>query len=1048
MILEDRYDWENPTVIGYRKEGGRCLALPYDDPVGAIERGDCPNTLSLNGVWKFHWNTDVSRRPVEFYKEDYDCGGWDEIEVPSVWQLKGYGRPYYLANDYPPPIGKGWGEIPAIDHLFNEVGCYRRTFDLPAHFADRAVFIYFGAVKSAFYLYINGQRVGYSQGSMTPAVFDVTRYLRPGENTVAAEVYRYSDGTYLEDQDMWFLSGICRDVYLYAEPRAHIRDLFARCTMDAHYRDATLIVDIMLHNASTEETDVRAEAYLLENDASALNEPIVSQGLTLPPGGDRTIHHKVPVKNPRKWTAEIPNLYKLVFVLKNGAGDVMEVKCIRYGFKVVEIRDEKILVNGRPIMLKGVNRHDYDPDHGWAVPKERYHQDLAIMKRNNINAIRTSHYPDDPYLYELCDEYGLYVMDEADVETHGVRRKGVPGGNPHWTQAVTDRMERMVLRDRNHPCVFMWSLGNEAGRGANFLRMREAALALDGTRPFHYEGDHAPGVSDVISRMYPTMEMVDKMGRREKIGVNLFRRIMNQFSDDYKAIYRSYYDKPVVLCEYAHAMENSLGNLQKYMDRFERYPNMAGGFIWDFVDQAIHRVDGDRDLWLYGGDFDEEVTDRYFCANGIVAADRTPHPSLYEVKKVYQEIKVHPVDLSAGKIAVQNKYGFLALDGFKLTWSISEDGVEIQSGVVENLHIPPGQTMEYTLGYTLPPTDPQNEYHLLVSFRLNEGNLWAEPDYEMAWDQFALPAAPCVKSPRTGAGERPETGEDESRIYLSGSDFRVAIGKKTGGIESLDYGFGELIISPLVPNYWRALTDNDHGYANFKPDLEWLFVDRSWQKATRTRKVRTISIDIREDHIAVTVLQYVKHTKGDVRTEYIVYGDGCILVRHAVTPVKDMLRLGMQMHMPDAYDTFTWYGRGPHENYIDRNTGAKVGIYAGKVADLIHQYMRPQENGNRTGIRWAGITDAEGRGLRIEGASGALLSMSVWPYGQEDLERATHIHELPRRDFITLNIDHMQCGVGGDLPGVAGVHPEFRINKGRTYEYAYTISRLPEELSE
>lgn len=1042
MDAEQRLDWEDPTIIGRNKEPGHCLALPYDDHRDALKNGPCKNRLSLNGMWRFHWNMDVHKRPADFYQEDYNVSGWDEIEVPSVWQLAGYGKPYYLAFAYPPAINTYRRELPRIDHQLNEVGCYRRTFTLPERFSDREVFIHFGAVKSAFYLYINGDRTGYSQGSMTPAEFDITQYLRPGENTVAVEVYRFSDGTYLEDQDMWFLSGIYRDVYLYAEPKAYIWDVFARNTFDEDYRDADLTVDIVLRNVHEKKTNVRVEGYLLPYDASDLNEPILSQRMQILSGQKRSVRHKAVIETPRKWTAETPELYKLVLVLTDDADNVLESKCIQYGFKTVEIRDEQILINGMPIMLKGVNRHDFDPDKGWAVPRERYHQDLTIMKRHNINAIRTSHYPDDPYFYELCNEYGFYVMDEADVETHGVRRKGVPAGDSLWTAAVVDRMERMVARDRNHPCVFMWSLGNESGYGDNFARMKEAARELDDTRPFHYEGDYDISVSDVISRMYPTIDIVDKMGRRESVDVTLFNHVMNQFSNDYKPVKTEYYGKPVVLCEYAHAMENSLGNFQKYMDRFEKYPNMAGGFIWDFVDQAIRRVDEDgRDLWLYGGDFDEEISHRYFCANGIVAADRTPHPSLYEVKKVYQEIKVYPADLSVGRVGIQNKYSFLSLDHVRLLWNISEDGIEIMKGQIDDLHAGPKETAEISLGYALPEMDLQKEYHLLVSFQLKEDTMWAQPGYEIAWDQFMLPAAPFDKTPHAGGGKIPQVTEDETAIRITGKDFTAAIGKQTGGLESLDYGYGELMHAPLVPNYWRALTDNDHGYANFKPELAKLFIDRSWERATRTRLVKSVQICIRDDCVNVSITQSVRYAKGDVLTEYNVYGDGRILVKHAITPTKDMLRLGMQVQLPAAYDTFTWYGKGPYENYIDRNTGAKVGIYSGKVDELIHQYMRPQENGNRTDIRWARITDDSGRGMRVEDASGTLLSMSVWPYSQQDLADADHIHELPHRDFVTLNIDHIQCGVGGDLPGMAGVHPEFTIPKDRTYEYAFIISR-------
>jgi beta-galactosidase len=409
------------------------------------------------------------------------------------------------------------------------------------------------------------------------------------------------------------------------------------------------------------------------------------------------------------------------------------------------------------------------------------------------------------------------------------------------------------------------------------------------------------------------------------------------------------------------------------------------------------------------------------------------------VKKVYQEIKVHPVDLPAGRVAIQNTYRFLSLSHLRLVWSITEDGIEVLTGDIDDIRVAPGETAEYTLGYTLPAMDAGREYLLLVSFRLKEAARWAEAGYEIAWDQFPLSGE--FRPACSGGGEAPQVEEDEKQVRIMGKDFSLSIGKRSGGLESLDYGYGELVRAPLVPNYWRALTDNDHGYANFKPDLEWLMIDRSWEKASRVRLVKAVHTDIREDCVHVTIAQSVRFAKGDVITEYTVYGDGSILVRHAITPTKDMLRLGMQMQLPAAYDTFTCYGRGPHENYIDRCTGARVGVYTGKVRELIHQYVRPQENGNRTGIRWAQIADAAGRGLWIEDASGTYLSMSVWPYSQQDLSEATHIHELPERDFITLNIDHIQCGVGGDLPGVAGVHPEFTIQKDKPYEYAFTIRR-------
>lgn len=1043
MRKEKLLDWEDPEIIKYNKEDGHVIALPYDDCMDALKMSPSKYKLSLNGEWKFNWSMGVDKRPADFYKEGYDTSSWDEIEVPSVWQLKGYGKPYYIAFDYPPAVSTKKSELPKIDHNLNEVGCYKKTFSMPQCFDGREILIYFGAVKSAFYLYLNGHRVGYSQGSMTPSEFNITKYVRPGENTVAVEVYRFSDGTYLEDQDMWFFSGIYRDVYIYVEPKLYIKDLFTRCSMDSTYNDAQLFMDVFLRNSLNKDAQVNVEIYLVQYDSLELDKPIVQSNFEINSLSDKHIKLQTKVMNPQKWSAETPNLYKVIIILKDASFNVIEIKVIQYGFKVVEIKDEGIFVNGRKIMIKGVNRHDFDPDNGWAVPKERYHEDLAIMKKHNINAIRTSHYPNDPYLYELCNEYGLYVMDEADMETHGVRRKNVPGNNPVWTNAVVDRMERMVLRDRNNPCIFMWSLGNEAGFGSNFKKMKEAALKLDDTRPVHYEGDYEKSLSDVLSRMYPTMDILDKLGNHEEIKVSFIENILNKLSADNKPLKpEDYKGKPILLCEYAHSMENSLGNFQEYMDRFEKYPNMAGGFIWDFVDQSIHKKEKDgRDKWLYGGDFKEEITHRYFCANGIIFANRTLHPSIYEVKKVYQQIKVHPIDLLKGKVKIENKYSFISLDDFKMHWEITEDGIRILNGEIEDLNAGSKESEEIDLNYSLPRIQAEKEYHLYISFRLKTDKIWACKGYEIAWDQYKLPFDIMNKVYFKKSSGKLNIKEDDINILITGENVQIIIGKISGGIESLNYGFGELINNPLIPNYWRALIDNDLGYANFKPEFEKIFVSRSWKNATAKRIVKKVTAQKYDETVKIMVVQKVKCCSGDVITEYIINSEGQISVRHVITPLKDMYRIGMTMSMPCDYDNLTWFGRGPQENYVDRNTGARISIYSGKIEELIHNYMRPQENGNRTDVRWVSIANNDGNGIFIGGEGGTLLNISAWPYSQEDLEKAKHLYELPKRDFNTFNIDYMQCGVGGDLPGVANLHDEFKIHKNKTYEYNYVISK-------
>ncbi len=641
--MEKQY-WENPSVFKINKEDGHAIAMPYDDVESALSGEESKYKQSLNGKWKFYWQCGLRNQPTGFERMGFNDSAWDEINVPSVWQTEGYSVPYYYASTFPRAISRNKLRIPHINHRMQEIGIYRRKFALDKSFAGREIFLHFGAAKAAIEVYVNGNFVGYGQGSMTPHEFNVTKYLRyDEENVVAAKVYRYSDGTYLEDQDMWWLCGIYREVYLFAESPVSIRDFYFRTKFDNFYNNATALLDIEIKNYWAFNGNASIEAKLISPNGS---EIVLGSSKISLEANSADIRFVADIEEPEKWSAEMPNLYKLVMILKLDEKTVA-VKTYDVGFKQVEIKGEKIYFNGMPLMVRGVNRHDFDADHGWAVPKERYTQDLDIMKQNNINAIRTSHYPDDPYFYDMCNKYGFYVMDECEVETHGVRRKGVPGSNPVWTAAVVDRMQRMVLRDRNNPCIFMWSLGNEAGDGDNFAKMKEAALKLDDTRQFHYEGDFDLTKSDVISRMYPTEDIMEKLGKKEPITISLYDNIANQLAADSKPIKAEMYEgKPILLCEYAHSMENSLGNFQEYMDDFERYDNMCGGFIWDFVDQTIHRVnENGQDEWLYGDDFAKQEprniinipnttamagSNTYFCANGLIGADKIGRASCRE----------------------------------------------------------------------------------------------------------------------------------------------------------------------------------------------------------------------------------------------------------------------------------------------------------------------------------------------------------------------------------------------------------------------------------
>ncbi len=1032
------WDCENPQVIGIGKEAAHVLWAPYGSAEEALARGDSKYRLDLDGEWDFKWIMGTAGRPDGFAVPEFDSSGWDKIAVPSVWQLKGYGKPYYLANRFPPAVGAKRGHVPEIDRNRNETGYYRRTFVLPSSFAGREVFLSFGAVKSAFYVYVNGQQAGFSKGSMTPAEFNVTQYLKEGENVVAAEVLRFSDATYLENQDMWSMSGIYRSVYLTAEPKTYLRDVFVRTVPDETFENWRLEADVLLANTLPEARNAEVELLLCGPESAAGEQRFSSRvsvgafsSKKVPLGGD--------VARPRLWSAEEPNLYRLAVVLKEPGGAVLEAKSLRVGFRSVGIRGGQLLVNGRPILLCGVNRHDFDPDGGYAVPPERFREDVLLMKWANINAVRTSHYPDDPLFYDLCDECGLYVMDEADLESHSVRKLGIPGSDPRWADAAADRVTRMVRRDRNHPCVVLWSLGNEAGFGKNFVRMKNAALALDATRPFHYEGDPGISVSDVVSRMYPSAEDLEKMGRREKVSLGFSGRFSNLFTADNKPFRPERYgDRPVVLCEYGFAMGNSLGGLQKYMDAFEKYPNLAGGFLWNFSDQSIRRVTPDGgERWLYGGDFGEEASDRCFCAAGIVAADRTPHPSYFEVKKVYQRIRVVPVDLGKGVVRIENHFSFLDLSGFEMVWQITENGAVLERHTEELPAVAAGESAEVTLHFGEKRILPEAEYHLTVFFLLKNRTAWCEAGFPAAFEQMEL------RSPKfcacLHARKSVRLVQTEKKFEVRGGNFRISFSRSTGDIVSMNYGFGEMLLAPLRPNYWRALTDNDLGYANYQPRLGALLTwpVRKWRTATEKRRVLSVAVSTDGKTVTVTVEQRVRFCRGKTVTVYQVDGEGSVLIRHRVTPLCDMMRVGFTLGVPRRYGKISWFGRGPHENYADRKTGAPVGLYSLPAERVAHDYVRPQENGTRSDTRWMTALDVSGKGLRF---AGDRFGFSVWPYTQEDLQNAEHRHELRERDFLTVNVDSVQRGVGGDSPGLANVRDGCRIKGGQTRELEIVIS--------
>ncbi|TFF96997.1 MAG: DUF4981 domain-containing protein [Promethearchaeota archaeon] len=1025
---EKKFEWENPEIIGINKLEAHNTLIPFDNEESCFDaRKNSPYYKSLNGIWKFNWVRRPVDREVDFYKKDFMDKGWDDIDVPSNWQMRGYGIPIYTNIKYPYSIDTE--NIPAINYENNPVGSYRKKFDLPKNWKDREIFIHFDGVKSAFYLWLNGERIGYSQGSMTPAEFNITELVKDKDNIIAIEVYRWSDGSYLEDQDMWRFSGIFRDVYIYSTPKIHLRDFFLNSTLDENFENGILSAKLKIRNYSDKEILNYNLKVLIVKDRSSLKFPIIKieKEINLEKKSEIILKLSSEIKNPQLWSAENPNLYYVIFSLSNSKNELIESEANQIGFRSVELNSKgELLINGKSVILKGVNRHEHDPYNGRAVSFDLMEKDIHIIKQNNINAIRTSHYPNHPDFYDLCDEYGIYVIDECNLETHGLRDK-IPNSEILWEKACCDRMLRMVERDKNHPCVIIWSLGNEAGFGDVFKKMKETTLEIDNTRPIHYEGDYYNEITDIISYMYYPPRTIKMNAKR------------NLKKDE---------KRPIMLCEYAHAMGNSLGNFQEYMDLFEKYSNLIGGFIWDFVDQGLRKISEEgKEYWAYGGDFGDEPNDRNFCINGIVMPDRKPNPSLFEVKKVYQAIKIIPIDLDSNKFEIDNKYQFNTLDNIDMRWKLTANGNKIREGNINTENISPGERKEIILKFDKFERIPNTEYFLKIISKLSKNELWANKGYIIAWDQFKLPLSSdfLITDEKFKERSKIELQERNENFILLGDNFKLTIGKKSGFIEKLYYNEHKIFKKTLKPNFWRVPIDNDIGLAD--EDLgdfdETSNIDYTWKNFVEKIKLLDIKIEDSESHLKKIFTKFsTPNSDKELDIIYSVHGNGKISIEIKFTPNKEMIRYGMQTELSGEYDKMIWYGRGPHETMEDRKTGASIEIHTEFVKDLVHNYVRPQENGNRTDIRWCKFINKNKKGILILDLGGTYLNISAWPYTMEDLEKAAHIHELPTRENLTLNIDYKQKGVGGDLPGLPSLHSEYRLKKNIVYQYNFSIEPL------
>ncbi|NOX89190.1 MAG: DUF4981 domain-containing protein, partial [Calditrichaeota bacterium] len=982
-------DWENPKMFDQNKEKPHAAPIPFANLQSALNKKEkeSPYYLSLNGIWKFKWVEKPADAPEEFYKDDYDVSDWDDFRVPANWEFNGYGIPIYVNvryewTDKPNP--------PKVPHDYNPVGSYRRTFTVPEGWQNREIFIRFGAVKSAFYIWINGRYVGYSQGSKTPAEWDITRYLRKGKNTVALKVYRWSDGSYLECQDFWRVSGIERDVFLYSAPRVRIRDFFVHTDLDENYRDAELAVDVDLrhHLARTPDQNFSIELLLSDDHHRTVAKSSRKFKFTKK---DLKLTLKTRIDNPAKWTAETPNLYNLALILKDENNQTLEVLADKIGFRKVEIRNGQLLVNGEPIYLKGVNRHEHDEHTGHVISEESMIKDIELMKEFNINAVRTSHYPNDPRWYELCDRYGIYLIDEANIESHGMGygEKSL-AKNPDWTEAHLDRIQRMVERDKNHPSIIIWSMGNEAGDGINFEEASKWIHSRDPSRPVQYERAQERPYVDIVSPMY-AWAYLESYGYRLR-------------------------DRPLILCEYSHAMGNSNGNLSDYWEIIEKYPNLQGGFIWDWVDQGIARTDEKgRKWWAFGGDFGPEGTpsDFNFCINGLVSPDRTPHPALWEVKKVYQNVGFEAVPFSPNRIKIKNKFAFTNLNKFNIEYTVEANGKEVFRRRLPGLNVAPGE--EETVELQLPMAAPQSGVEYTLNFAVKtaapEGLISA--DHAIATEQFILPWSQEAEPLKIDDLPEIKVRESKKSIRVKGESFELVFDKTTGTIRSFKSFGVELLKRGPLPNFWRAPTDNDFG--NGMPER-----CAPWKDAGRNRKVAEIATQkINQRHFQIRVKFSFPSVKSFMLARYDVYGNGVVSVDNTFKAGKENLpeipRLGMRLRLPRQFDRARWFGRGPHENYWDRKTGAYLGDYSVPVKDLFFPYVSPQETGYRTDTRWLALTNKEGRGILFIG--NPTFGFSALRYSMEELERKfrgeKHLNQINEGDFVEVMIDYKQMGVGG-----------------------------------
>lgn len=1017
---KERNDWENPEVFQINREPARAAFLPYADEKSAImdQYSNSPWYFSLNGKWKFSWSPTPDQRPKDFYKQDYSTLHWKELQVPSNWELNGYGVPIYTNITYPfernPPF---------INHSDNPVGSYKKDFVVPENWKNRHVYLHFEAGTSAMYIWVNGEKVGYTENTKSPAEFDITKYLKTGNNSLAVEVYRWSDGSYLEDQDFWRLSGIDRDVYLYSTNDTRIADFFAKPDLDAKYKNGSLNVEVTLKNLTSKAVNnQQLEAKLV--DASGKNIFVKDVKVNFEGNTIQTVNFGQKVSNPKLWSSETPNLYTLLLTLKDEKGDIIETVATQIGFRKVELKGGQLLVNGVRLMVHGVNIHEHNPVTGHYQDEATMMKDIKLMKQLNINSVRCSHYPNNILWVKLCNKYGLFLVDEANIESHGMGVEGQsfmnpkthPAYLPEWREAHLDRIYSLVERDKNAPSVILWSLGNECANGPVFHEAYKWIKKRDNTRLVQFEQARENENTDIVCPMYPTIAYMKEYAARKEV------------------------TRPFIMCEYSHAMGNSNGNFQEYWDIIRSSKNMQGGFIWDWVDQGfLVKDEAGRNYWSYGGDMGSQnyTNDENFCHNGLVWPDRTPHPGAFEVKKVYQDILFEAVDIKNGVIDIINDFGFTNLNQYNFKYQVLENGNVIKEGTID-VALNPKSKKQYKLNLPKLQSKQGVEYLLNVFAYTKIGSEVLPQNFEIAKEQFVLDGDNYFEKTTASSSK---VQEEKNEFILSTTNVTVKISKATGLISYYSFNGEEYFKQYPEPNFWRAPTDNDYGNKmNVKANV--------WRTAGKNSSLENIQMIEENGKKYVSAKMKLNDIASDYTIKYSLSSDGALEIvpsyKKGNNPVPDMPRFGMIFVLKNTLENLDYYGRGPWENYSDRNDSSLKGIYTSKVADQYVPYTRPQENGYKTDIRWFKLSNQNGKGLEIKGLQP--LGMSTLNNYPSDFDagltkKNMHSSDITPRNEVVVCVDLAQRGLGGDNSWGEYPHEQYLL-KQNEYSYGFVIKPI------